>query len=168
VSEQAGQAAVRVVGIGNELRGDDAAGLLVARLIRQRAEHEGIAVIEHEGEAIGLLELWEGAQAVVLVDALRSGAAAGTTRRIDASRDPVPAQLLGSHSTHALGIAEALELARAIDRLPERVTLYGVEGADFAAGAGLTQDVSQALEVLAEQVLGEAVAHANLIGLPHA
>ncbi len=164
----AAQAAVVVIGVGNALRRDDGAGLEVARRLRTLADAAGtavrtelampadLAVLEYEGEPLGLLELWEGARAAVLVDAIRSGAAPGTIHRVDVSREPVPALLRGSSSTHAVGVGEAIELARALGRLPARVIVYGVEGACFEAGGGLSTEVAGAVDPLVETVLREA------------
>ena len=76
---------VTVIGLGNELRGDDAAGVLVARSLGAVAAEDGINVLEHQREPSGLLEIWDGADAVVLVDTMLSGAAAGTVRSFDVS-----------------------------------------------------------------------------------
>lgn len=154
--------AVVVIGVGNALRRDDGAGVEVARRVRARAEDAGvpgdaaIAVLEYEGEPLGLLELWEGARAVVLVDAIRSGAAPGGIHRVDASREPILGLLRGSSSTHAVGVGEAIELARALGRLPARVIVYGVEGACFDAGGRLSAEVGRAVDPLVETVLREA------------
>jgi hydrogenase maturation protease len=157
-----GQPAVVVIGVGNALRRDDGAGLAVARRLGAGVNAAGapggaaIAVLEYEGEPLGLLELWNGARAVVLVDAIRSGAAPGTIHRVDVSRAPVPALLRGSSSTHAVGVGEAIELARELGRLPERVVVYGVEGACFDAGEGLTVEVTEGVDSLANAVMREA------------
>lgn len=162
--------AVVVIGVGNALRRDDGAGLEVARRLRAAIERRprahaavedthadaAIAVLEYEGEPLGLLELWQGARATVLVDAIHSGAAPGTIHRVDASREPIPAPLRGSSSTHAVGVGEAIELARTLRRLPARVIVYGVEGACFNAGDGLSEDVAGVIDSLAERVLSEA------------
>jgi hydrogenase maturation protease len=129
-----------VIGVGNPWRGDDGAGLAVARAAG------GIA---HEGECSPLIEMWAGRDQVVLVDAAASGGAPGTVRRFDASREPLPARTLRS-STHAFGLPEAIELARSLGRLPERVTVYTIEGANFAPGAGLTPAVDRAARELAQ------------------
>ena len=73
-----------MIGLGNTLRHDDGAGVEVIRRLARRATARGIAVHEHHGEPLALLDLWEGARAAVLVDAARSGAPAGTVRRFDA------------------------------------------------------------------------------------
>jgi hydrogenase maturation protease len=135
-----------VIGVGNAWRGDDAAGLAVARRLRELAPN-GMEVREHEGEATGLVEAWTGADHVVVVDAAASGAPAGTLRRFDAGARPLPARVLSS--THAFGVPDAVELARALGRLPPRIEVCAIEGADFAAGATLTPAVARAVHELA-------------------
>jgi len=152
----AGERSVMVIGVGNALRHDDGAGLVVARRLRARRGGVSIPVREHEGEPLALLDLWAGSDAVVLVDAIRSGATPGTIHRFDASEEPLPSELRGSSSTHAVGIGEAIELARSLQRLPRRVLVLGVEGRRFDAGAGLSAEVEAGLDGLADLVLGEA------------
>lgn len=153
-----------VIGVGNSMRHDDGAGLEVVRRVRavanaaQTAVRAGIAVREYEGETLGLLEQWEGARAAVLVDAIRSGVPAGTVDRVDASYAPIPVSLRGSSSTHAVGVGEAIELARALGRLPARVVVYGVHGLRFDAGSGLSEEVREVIPRLADAVLREACA----------
>jgi hydrogenase maturation protease len=137
-----------VIGVGNAWRGDDAAGLAVAARLRELAPG-WMEVREHEGEATGLVEAWTSADQVVVVDAAASGAPAGTLRRFDAGARPLPARLLRS-STHAFGVPDAVELARALGRLPPRIEVCAIEGADFAAGAALTPAVAVAVEHLAQ------------------
>jgi hydrogenase maturation protease len=145
-----------VIGVGNALRHDDAAGLEIVRQLRARARAAEIAVYEQQGEPLALLDMWEGADAVVLADAIRCGGAPGSIRRIDATSAPIPARLRGSSSTHAVGVGEAIELARALHRLPGRVVLFGVEGRRFDAGSGLSEEVQAVIAPVADAVLREA------------
>ena len=139
-----------VLGVGNQWRRDDAAGLEVARRL-DRELPRGVRVLEREGEPTGLLDAWQGEREVVLVDAVTSGAKPGTVHRLDAIAAPLPAELFRA-STHHMSVAEAVELGRALGRLPERLELYGIEGADFGAGSGLTPDVEHAVEGLAAEL----------------
>ena len=131
-----------VIGIGNRWAGDDDAGLAVARRVGGR---------ELEGDPLALLDAWAGADDVVVVDAASSGAPPGTIRRFDARSGPLPARLVRS-STHALGVAEAIELARALDRLPARLEVCVIEGTRFTSGAGLSPAVERAVGELAVQL----------------
>lgn len=138
------------IGIGNPLRGDDAAGLLAARALRARGA-DGIEVRELEGEPVDLIEAWEGAEAVVVADAVASGGEPGSLHRVDAVAGRLPAALAGP-STHALGLAEAVELGRALGRLPRRLVVYGIEAARFEAGA----EPGAAVRAAAERVAATA------------
>ena len=98
----------------------------------------------YEGEPIGLLDLWAGADEVVLIDAVASSARAGTVHRLDPLAGPLPAGL-ASASTHAFGLAATIELARELGRLPPRLIVYGIEGQRFEAGAELSAPVAAAV-----------------------
>ena len=148
--------AVLVIALGNELRGDDGAGLAVARHVQERAAEVGIEVREFQGEPTALLDAWRARGAAIVTDTMRSGAAPGTIRRLDAGREPLRAQLPGSFSTHALGLEETIELARALDQLPGTLVVYAVEGGAFETGTGLSDEVRAAIPRLAEMILGEA------------
>jgi hydrogenase maturation protease len=150
--------AVVVIGVGNALRGDDGAGPALAAALRARRAGAGVRVVEHDGEALGLIAAWDGARAAVIVDAVRSGAAPGTVVRHDASARALPAGTHGTASTHAIGVAAAIELGRALGRLPPRLVVYGVEGAEFATGAPLSEPVAAVVPGLADAVLAEAFA----------
>jgi hydrogenase maturation protease len=128
---------VIVVGLGNAFRGDDAAGLAVARALGDDPR-----VIAHDGEPIDLLDAWAGADEAILVDAARSGAPPGTIHRLDELSAPAGA----GGSTHLLGLAETLALARTLGRAPARVTFYGIEGERFTAGEELSEPVRAAVE----------------------
>jgi len=147
---------LRLIGVGNRWRGDDAAGLVVAARLRARLPR-GIDVIEHRGEPIDLIEAFEGAQAAWLVDAVCSGAQPGTLYRFDAGERRLPAGLFRV-STHRFGLADALELARALGRLPPRVVVYGIEGSRFAPGGPLSPAVAAAAERLAGALSTELAA----------
>lgn len=144
---------VTVLGLGNEFRGDDGAGRVVARRLRE-ATLPGVAVREESGEGAALMDAWKDADAVILVDAVHSGAAPGTIHRLDASRVPVPSRFF-HYSTHAFSVAEAVELARALNQLPPRLIIYGVEGKDFAAGEKLSPEVAAAVDELLGRVRQE-------------
>ena len=97
-----------------------------------------------------MLEIWDGAALAVVVDAVSSGAEPGTVHRFDAVAAPLPARLRTSTSTHAVGLTEAIELARALGRLPDRLIVYGIESGRFEAGAALTPAVRAALDAVVE------------------
>ena len=148
-----GRALLRVVGIGNPWRGDDAAGLAAAGHLRGTLP-DGVDLLEREGEPTALIDAWEGADALWLLDAVSSGATPGTVHRLDAGDRELPADLFRV-SSHHLGLADAIELARAVGRLPARVVVYGIEAASFEIGSGLTPEVAAAAVQAADAVREE-------------
>ena len=136
-----------ILGCGNADRSDDAAGLLVARRLREL----GIDACEHGGETLALIEAWSECEEVIIIDAVVSGAPPGTITVWDARAAPWPAAEFRC-STHALGVAEAVELARVLGRLPSRLVVYGIEGTRFDPGAPPSPEVGEAVEQLARQI----------------
>lgn len=123
------------------MRRDDGAGPEAARRLRAL----GAEAVEHAGDGAALLGLWEGRESVVLIDAMRSGAPPGTVRRLDAHREEIPRASFANLS-HAFGVAEAVDLARSLGRLPESLVVYGIEATDFGLGDGMTPEVARAVD----------------------
>ena len=142
-----------VVCVGNRLRGDDAVGLEVARRLRGTLP-EGVQITEREGEPTTLIDAWEGADALWVVDAVSSGSGAGTVHRLDAGAQPLPPDPFRA-STHHVSLAETVELARVLGRLPTRTIVFGIEAASFAIGAPLTPAVAVAAVGVADAVRDE-------------
>jgi len=147
-----------IIGLGNEYRGDDAVGLVVARRCRERAP-DFVTVQEASGEGVALMDAWQGMQTVVLVDAVFSDGEPGTVYRFEAQTQTIPARFF-HYSTHAFSVAEAIELARALNQLPPTLILYGIEGKDFSAGVHLSPEVEQAAQEVLARVLQETQSHA--------
>jgi hydrogenase maturation protease len=141
---------ILVLGIGNAYRGDDAAGLHAARRLMQLALPD-VTVREQGGEGTALMEALDGPEAAILIDAVESGAAPGTVHRWDVSAEGLHAQFLRC-STHNFSVHDAVEMARALGKLPARVLVFGIEGKDFEPGAGLSPEVESALEGVIAQV----------------
>jgi hydrogenase maturation protease len=135
--------AVLIIGAGNADRRDDGAGLVAAKRLQRLPP--GVRVVMHDGDFASLFDQWDGAGVVIMIDATMSGAAAGTVRRYDAHHGPLPT-VFSRVSTHALGIGDAIELARVLGRLPARLVVFGIEGHDFTAGEGLSPAVAAAVD----------------------
>jgi hydrogenase maturation protease len=135
--------------VGNPQRGDDGVGGAVARALR--ALIDGVEIIEDEGEATSVLARLKGADAAFIVDACVSGQAPGEIRRFDIGEGPLPQRGFGA-STHGFGLAEALELARALGALPARCIVYAIEGENFTLGAPLSPRVAAAVAIVAKRL----------------
>ncbi len=140
---------MRIIGCGNRDRGDDGAGILVA----ERLCDLGIEAVKHSGEALSLVEAWEDAGDVVVVDAVMTGRPAGTVQMWE---DEIPALGIRSSSTHGFGIGEAIRLASALGRLPARLRIFGIEGTRFDVGTEPSLEVLQAVEQVTGQIAAES------------
>lgn len=132
-----------LVGLGNELRGDDAAGLLVAREVRALTRGR-VAVEEVSGDLEPLVRALLAGGEVIVVDAVRSPGPEGEVLALDPERlGPAAAP-----SSHGLGLAEAVAIARALGgRACLRV--WGIRGCDFSLGAPVSPRVAEACSGLA-------------------
>jgi len=131
-----------VAGIGNRDRGDDAIGPIIAERLAPLVPG-GVRVIERAGDMSGLLDDWAGFDSVVLVDAAGIMSQAGTVHRIDLASEDVP-NGLSPRSTHALGVADTVALARALGLLPRWIILYVIEAESFEVGTPVTPAVLSA------------------------
>ncbi|MGE0483679.1 MAG: hydrogenase maturation protease [Gammaproteobacteria bacterium] len=143
-----------VIGIGNRTRGDDAAGLRVIDTLGQ-APPRGVRLLTAPGDMLALLDLWGEADDVILVDAMAPAGAPGRVLRLDAGNGTLATALGNFASSHAFNLAEAVELGRALGRLPARLVIYGIEGACFEHGAAPSAAVEAAVGAVGAQIRQE-------------
>ena len=139
-----------ILGVGNRYRRDDGVGAVAA----ERLAAQGLNGLAADGDGATLATLWEGHGAVIVIDAMKSGAAPGTVRRIDAHAGELPAAC-GFFNSHAFGLAQAVETARVLGKLPAKLIIFGVEGADFGWGEELSPAVAAALPDLCAAIAAE-------------
>jgi len=138
-----------VIGIGQSLRGDDAAGLAAVRLwqdnypVDAQTSTKRVELVENPG--LGLLTLLEDAASAILVDAVKSGAEPGTLHSL--GETDIAAFLDGTGSAHGWGVAETLTLGRKInpENLPKQLVLIGIEAENTDLGESLSPKVEAIL-----------------------
>jgi len=131
-----------LIGVGNRYRGDDAAGCVVAdRLLA--GPHPGFDIVQSDGNVSGLLEWFRVYERILVFDATPCARGARLIRwnAVEAAR-PRAWPLASSHS---MGVAEAIELARALGCLPRRLTVYGVPARQFGWQEGLSSLTARAV-----------------------
>ncbi len=138
-----------IIGCGSCDRGDDAAGLLAVAELRKF----GIHAVGCSGESSALIELWRAADQVIVIDAVRTGAAPGTIHLWDVHAMQMPSQ--PGRSTHSLGVAQAIDLARTLQLLPPHLSIIGIEGRSFELGAHPSAETESAVHEVVEKILQE-------------
>ena len=136
-----------IIGVGNALRGDDGAAAAVVAHLRT----DDIPAYVFDGDGAELMEMWRDQGRVIVIDAALSGAPPGTLHRFEANMEELPRNFF-RHSSHQFGVAEAVEMARALDRLPTDLIVYGIEGANFNLGAKLSPDVELGVFNVVERI----------------
>lgn len=140
---------VLIAGVGSELSGDDAAGLLVARRLRESLSGLADVCVVETSDLAGLITRWREFATVVIVDAMRSGRAPGTVLRMDVD-ELGNAPTCRFTSTHGFGVLDAIELARQLGALPPNLIVYGIEASPSPAKQ--SRELSTAIEDIASEL----------------
>ena len=141
-----------IIGVGERLRGDDAAGLITIDHLRLKAPKLP-PLITCGADPGTIVEALEQATSVTIIDAVKTGRAkAGTVHFWDVTKTGLPIEVQ-SCSTHMVGLAQSLELARALGAWPEKIHIYGIESADFAFRDGPSDEVKQGAREAANTIL---------------
>lgn len=138
-----------VIGVGNRDRGDDAVGPIVCDRTDE-LDLPDVESIVFEGSVLDLPIHWSATDRVFIVDAAEPAGEPGRISEVDgrATRLVTPGQL----STHTIDVGAAIELARALDRLPAEMSIIGIEGAQFEFGAWLTPAVEHAADAVVARI----------------
>jgi len=139
---------MRIIGCGNRQRSDDMVGILVVEKLRKLGVETSIC----SGQAVDLIEAWTGDDDVIVVDVVVTGAPVGTVRTWDA-RQALSSGKAAPASSHGLGVAEAIELARVLGRLPARLQVYGIEGQRFEHGAESSRELASGIEEVVHRIM---------------
>lgn len=148
-----------VIGVGNSYRSDDGAGLLAMRMLKEQPLPGGVRCLESDGDGAWLLDIWGQAERTILVDAVSSGAPPGTLHLLDPCSTQITSAELAFCSSHAFGVWEAIQLARALNRLPSALFIYGIEGANFSAGTTLSPTVERGVHEAVELIRRDIQIH---------
>ena len=142
-----------MIGVGNPYRGDDGVGTYIAGKLAA-FDLPGVTVETQNGEGATLIDSWQSFDRVYLIDAVAPHGSPGQIHRIEAHEEPITIRL--SHtSSHGFGVLDAIELSRALEKLPEELIVYGVEGVCFDEGAELSEEIEAAANVVVKQILDE-------------
>ena len=150
-----------VVGCGNLLRGDDAVGPILVRMLADRDLPEGVRLIDGGTAGMDVAFAMRGVRRVLLVDASRIGVEPGTVHRVPGSEltdlTPPEGNLHSFRWDQALGFAQWLLK----DDYPEDVTVYLVEGAAFEHSEALSPAVQQTVERVCDAIVVDVCADAG-------
>ena len=152
---------ILVVGCGNLIRGDDAAGPVLVRRLAERGMPAGVRLVDGGTAGMDVALAMRGARRVIVVDASRLGVEPGTVHHVPgeelADLEPPSGNLHQFRWDQALGFARWLLK----DEYPGEVEVWLVEGASFEPGAPLTPDVDAAVDRIADEIARAVEAEAR-------
>jgi hydrogenase maturation protease len=148
-------ASLLVLGLGNLICADDGLGVAaVHRLLDLYEVPDGVCIMDGGTQGLSLLPYVEDAERVILVDAIRDNAEAGSLVRLDG--DQVAPAVAHRLSVHQIGVSDLLEGARWRERLPSTLVLLGLVPESVELRFGLSASVERRLPELVREVAAEA------------
>jgi hydrogenase maturation protease len=148
---------VLVVGCGNLLRGDDAAGPVLVRMLAGRDLPAGVRLVDGGTAGMDIAFAMRGVPRVIIVDASRVGVPPGTIHKVPGSEladlRPPEGNLHSFRWDQALGFATWLLK----DEYPEDITVWLVEGESFEPGAPLSPSVQASVDRIADAIVSDVV-----------
>jgi len=145
---------IAIIGIGQSLRGDDAAGLTAVRQWQEKfpetASRPEVRVEASELPGLALINLIADFDVAILVDAVQSNAAPGTIHRI--GEKDLSAFSSDAKSAHGWGVAETLTLSRQLNQNLPPIRIIGIEAAQMVMGAGMSEAIEEAIPLACEAI----------------
>lgn len=134
-----------IIGIGNEFRGDDAIGLLVARSLKQKLPY--VNIVESNGDITDLLNYFKEYNSIIIIDAAITNDenTIGKVNYIVINKN-LPALNIKFYSSHALGVMEAIKIAEQLNLLPDEFHIYGISGTNFNLNQKISERLLEELE----------------------
>ena len=147
---------ILVMGVGNMLLTDEAAGPHAAELFGERhGDLPGITTMDAGTLSFTLADTIGAADALIVFDAARLSAAPGTVKLLeDADMDEFVRS--GKLTVHEVGLTDLLDMARMTGDLPARRALIAIEPAEIGWGLSLSPTVEAAMDEAVATALGVA------------
>jgi hydrogenase maturation protease len=143
---------LKIIAVGNDLYGDDGIGNAVLNALKQIPEMKGIELIDGATDALGLIDHFEGTEHIIIVDAAQMGEKPGTVKVF--SREEVKLKIKMDHlSVHGISLAETFDIAQAVDSLPEKITIIGVEPKNIGISETLSDVVTKSIPEVVSNIM---------------
>lgn len=143
-----------VIGCGNILCGDDAAGPVLIRRLWDRGIPENVTCADAGTGGMDVAFQMRGVPHVIVIDACQSDSQPGSIFQVPGEELEQLPPLTGMN-LHSFRWDHALAFGRWLlkEDYPAKVTVYLIEGAQFAAGQTLSPEVDKAIDQLADRIL---------------
>lgn len=140
-----------LLGLGNELYGDDGVGLHVARRLKEEAARAEVEIEESSVSGLALLDVVVGYDRLIIIDTIKR--AAPVPGKVHILGEPDIRAIPGP-SPHYVSIPQMLEIGRRAGlHVPSRIQVVAVEAKDvYRLGEGLSAEIQETLPVIIQKV----------------
>ena len=143
---------LKIIAVGNDLYGDDGIGNAVLNALSQIPEMKEIELIDGATDALGLIDHFEGTEHIIIVDAAQMWEKPGTVKVF--SREDVKLKIKMDHlSVHGISLAETFDIAQAVDSLPEKITIIGIEPKNIGISETLSDVVTKSIPEVVSNIM---------------
>ena len=143
---------LKIIAVGNDLYGDDGIGNAVLSALKQIPKMKEIELIDGATDALGLIDHFEGTEHIIIVDAAQMGEKPGTVKVF--SREEVKLKIKMDHlSVHGISLAETFDIAHAVDSLPEKITIIGIEPKNIGISETLSDVVTKSIPEVVSNIM---------------
>ncbi len=143
-----------VLGIGNTILTDEAAGVrVVEALERDYALPENVLAIDGGTSGMEMIEDLSDLDFLIVVDVVKTGAAPGTVVKIDGAE--IPVFFRSKLSPHQIALPDVLASLELLGSMPREIIVLGVEPISLELGMEMTTTVAERIPQLVGMVVEE-------------
>lgn len=143
-----------VLGIGNIILSDEAVGVRAVEALQAGwMLPEDVAAIDGGTSGMELIEDLSNLDFLLVLDAVRTGAAPGTLVRVDGER--IPVFFRSKLSPHQIALPDVLASLELLDAMPKEIVVLGVEFESLELGLEMTPAIAAQVPVLAAMAAQE-------------
>ena len=143
-----------VLGIGNTILTDEAAGVRSVELLEQRYQvPDNVLVIDGGTSGMEMIEDLSDLDFLIVIDVVKTGAAPGTVVKI--AGDEIPVFFRRKLSPHQIALPDVLASLELLDAMPKEIIVLGVEPISLELGMEMTPTIAEQVPVLVEMAVAE-------------
>ena len=143
-----------VLGIGNTILTDEAAGVRAVELLEQRYQiPDDVLVIDGGTSGMEMIEDLSDLDFLIVIDVVKTGAAPGTVVKI--AGDEIPVFFRRKLSPHQIALPDVLASLELLDAMPKEIVVLGVEPISLELGMEMTATIAEKVPTLVEMAVAE-------------
>ena len=151
-----------VLGIGNTILTDEAAGVRAALALEQAYKvPANVQVIDGGTSGMEMIEDLSNLDFLIVLDVVKTGAAPGTVVKI--AGDEIPVFFRQKLSPHQIALPDVLASLELLDTMPKEIIVLGIEPISLELGIEMTPTIAEKVPVLAGMAAAELIARGYLL-----